>query len=75
MAIVIGKEGGGGWDTPLEDLKTISLSGLFIGTLKAPAHTWRRELEAEIERGNLTWAEFNRVAADRGRWRNLIRGL
>ena len=40
-----------------------------------PAHTWRRELEAEIERENLTWAELNRIAADRNRWRNLIRGL
>ena len=40
-----------------------------------PAHTWRRELEAEIERENLTWAELNRIAPDRDRWRNLIRGL
>ena len=40
-----------------------------------PAHTWRRELEAEIEREKFTWAELNKTAADRDRWRSLIHGL
>ena len=75
-----GKESGDGWDTPLEDLKTMSLDGPFIGILRAieigeDRHTpggenWRLKL-----RERLTWAELNRIAANRDRWRNLIRGL
>ena len=30
-----------------------------------PAHTWKKELENEIEIENLTWAKLNKVAADR----------
>ena len=70
-----GKQSGDGWDTPLEDLRTMSLGGLFIGTLMAigigedrrtsGGENWKLALRGT----NLTWAELNRV-----RWRNLICG-
>ena len=40
-----------------------------------PAQSWRRDLEAEIERMDLSWREISEAAQDRDEWKMLVRGL
>ena len=40
-----------------------------------PRNTWRRELETEIKKTNMTWKDLERIALDRKAWKDLVADL
>ena len=40
-----------------------------------PRNTWRRDLQADMQRLGKTWQQLEKVAQDRGLWRTLVDGL
>ena len=40
-----------------------------------PKNTWRRDLQADVQRTGLTWRQLERTAQDRKSWRSLVDGL
>ena len=40
-----------------------------------PKNSWRRDIEDDIKRMGGTWRQLERLAQDRGSWRNLVGGL
>ena len=40
-----------------------------------PRATWRRGIEDDLKRKDLTWREISRYAQDRCKWRTVVRGL
>lgn len=40
-----------------------------------PRNTWKRDLEAEMKRGEKNWPQLEKMAQDRGEWKSFVGGL